>query len=61
VIVVGVKLGYNEEQISHMTYGKFVSLYEAYKSVFDLENTFRTKGIGYSALKQKDMDEIIPL
>ena len=44
-----------------MTYGKFVSLYEAYKSVFDLENTFRTKGIGYSALKQKDMDEIIPL
>ena len=43
-----------------MTYRKFVSLYEAYKNVFDLETLLTVKGIRYSELGEKDMDEIIP-
>ena len=60
MIVVGTKLGYTEQQIGHMTYRKFVSLYEAYKNVFDLETLLTVKGIRYSELGEKDMDEIIP-
>ena len=60
VVVVGMKLGYTEKQIGHMTYLKFTRLYEAYKNVFDLELYLKRAGKLYKSLGPQSIDEVIP-
>ena len=56
-----MKIGYSEKEIGRMTYAKFIQLYEAYKRVFDLEMMMTIKGITYTKIDDKDLDEVIPI
>lgn len=55
------KLLYTEKQIGFMTLKKFIMLYKAYKSNFDLEMLMKRKGITYEKLEyEPDIDDAIP-
>lgn len=58
---MGMKLGFTERQVGHMTYSKFDALYGAYKLNFDIEMKFTAARVGYSdAEKETTLDDAIP-
>ncbi len=58
---MGMKMGFSEKQVGHMTLRKFDLLYKAYKNVFDLENTLKYNRVVYSDLeKEETLDDVLP-
>jgi hypothetical protein len=60
--MMGIKMGFTERQIGHMTMKKYSKLLKAYKDIFDIEMTLTTNKIKYSEIgASTSIDEAIPL